>query len=99
MSNRTYASFECRTTRRIPTSRITMNCRKCRKPAHHVYYKFKVPSRLDDRGWTDLEKRVRPMNLEIQTRALRRLRDETARVERLVEALPAERRAKRNDLT
>jgi len=99
MSNRTYACFECRTTGRVPTSRITMNCRKCRNPAHHIYYKFKIPGRLDDRGWRDLEAKVRPMNLELQSSALRRVRDEQARIERLVKDLPESRRSKRIDLS
>lgn len=99
MSNRTYACFDCRTTARVPSSRITMKCRKCRKAAQHVHYKFKIPGRRDDHGWAELEKRVRPMNLKIQTAALRVVRSERSRIARLIEALPASRRAKRVDLT
>jgi len=98
MSNRTYACFECRTTGRVPSSRITMDCRKCRKPAHHIYYKFKIPGRRDERGWAELERRVRPMNLEFQTGALRRVRAEQARIRRVIETLPESRRARRLDL-
>lgn len=84
MSNRTYVCFDCRTTERLPTSRIAKKCRKCRKPAQHVYYKFRIPARGDAKAWADLEARVRPMNLEMQTRALKRLRARRARLERLV---------------
>jgi recombinational DNA repair protein (RecF pathway) len=97
MSNRTYACFGCRTTERVPASRIAKTCRKCRKPAHHVYYKFKIPGRLDDRAWSDLEDRVRPMNFEIQSRALQRLRVERARLERLVREAPVSRTERRAD--
>lgn len=84
MSSRTFVCFDCRTTERVPASRIARLCRKCRKPAHHVYYKFKIPGRTDDRGWVVLESRVRPMNIEIQTRAMARLRDRRAKLERML---------------
>jgi len=81
VSSRTYVCFDCRTTERVLAARIA---RSCRKPAHHVYYKFKVSSRADDSGWTKLEGRVRPVNIEIQTHALARLRKRRAQLERIL---------------
>lgn len=98
MSSRTYVCFDCRTTERVPTSRIAKLCRKCRKPAHHVYYKFRIPGRTHDRGWTQLETRVRPMNVELQVRALARLRARRERLERVLASGPGKNEAKRKQL-
>ena len=84
MSCRTYVCFNCRTTERVHAARIAKVCRKCRKPAHHVYYKFKIPGRADDHEWVTLERLVRPMNMEIQSRALARLRARQAQLERML---------------
>ena len=99
MSNRTYVCFDCRTTERVPVQRITRNCRKCRKPAHHVFYKFRIPTRSDDGGWRILESRVRPMNLEWQARALALIRERTARLERQLATAPARHEARRKVLS
>jgi hypothetical protein len=98
MSNRTYVCFDCRTTERVPTARIAKTCRKCRKPAHHVYYKFKVPARTDDRGWSALEPRVRAVNIDMQTRALARLRERRLRLERVLDSGALKNEAKRKQL-
>lgn len=98
MSSRTYVCFDCRTTERVPTSRISKSCRKCRKPAQHVYHKFSIPPRKDDDGWADLEKRVRPMNLEMHVRALAGLREKRARLERQLETASASSEERRKQM-
>lgn len=63
MSNRTHVCFECRTTERVPVSRIIRICRRCRKHAEHVFYKFKIPRRNDDAGWQELQSKARTLVL------------------------------------
>jgi hypothetical protein len=88
VSSRTYVCFDCRTTERVAAPRIAKRCRKCRRAAHHVYYKFKIPARADDRGWSALESQVRPMNLETQVRMLAQLRGKRRRLERILATVP-----------
>ena len=95
MSNRTFVCFDCRTTERVATTSIAKACRKCRKPAHRVHCKFKIPKRADDGAWANLEARVRPMNRELQTHALEYLREKQAKLERLLAEVPAENDMKR----
>ncbi len=99
MSNRTYVCFDCRTTERVPALRIARNCRKCHKPAEHVFYKFKIPKRGDNTGWAILQKKVRPLNLEIQTKVLFRMRAERARLERVLSQTPPEKESRRLEIT
>lgn len=88
MSNRTYVCFECRTTERVPLSRITRTCRKCRRQAEHVYYKFKIPPRRDDASWQELQRKVRALNRQVRSNMLSRLRQESAKLQRLVVEVP-----------
>lgn len=81
MSKRTYVCFACRTTERVPMARITRRCRKCGARAEHVYYKFRIPRRDDDRGWEMLRVRVREVNNIIKSRALDRLSRRKTRAE------------------
>ena len=88
MNNATYVCFDCRTTERTPAWRITRNCRRCRKTAQHVYYKFRIPRRGDDAGWAELETRVRSYNRAIQSQVLPRLRKEKDWIERILSTYP-----------
>ena len=91
MRNRTYVCFECRTTERVSASRITRICRKCRKQAEHVYYKFKIPPRDDDAGWQALQTKVRTLNREAKSNMLSRLRQERTKLQRLLADVPESR--------
>ena len=88
MSNRTYVCFDCRTTDRASADRITRNCRQCRKAAAQVHYKFRIPKRNDDKGWADLESRVREFNRVLQTTALTHLGKEKVRLEQVIGKAP-----------
>jgi hypothetical protein len=98
VSNSTYVCFDCRTTERVPIARISRACRKCRKPAHHVYYKFSIPKRDDNPGWKDLEAKVRPMNRKIYVTVMSRLRRDRAHLEQVLAETPVTRDARRRDL-
>ena len=91
MSKRTYVCFACRTTERVPVSRITRTCRKCHEPVEHVYYKFRVPRLDDDAGWSDLMQKVREVNRTIRENALKHLRSEAERYSRMLTAQPMHR--------
>jgi hypothetical protein len=95
MNNRTFVCFACRTTERVPVARLTRNCRKCHAPAEHVYYKFHIPRRTDNRGWSELIQKVRKFNDAIKTRVVRYL---TAEAERCRNALIAAPENRRTDL-
>lgn len=88
MSNRTYVCFECRTTERVPVERITRTCRRCRRQAEHVYYKFAIPRRDDDAGWQELQGKVRALNRQTKSNMLSRLRQERAKLQRLLAEAP-----------
>jgi hypothetical protein len=88
MRNRTYVCFECRTTERVSASRITRICRKCRKQAEHVYYKFKIPRRDDDAGWQELQSKVRTLNRQAKSNMLSRLGQERTKLQRLLAEVP-----------
>ena len=91
MSSRTFVCFACRTTDRVPFRRLTRDCRVCRSPEEHVYYKFRVPRADDDRGWSDLQRKVREVNGKIKARAVAKLQHDAERYARLLETQPAER--------
>lgn len=98
MNNRTYVCFDCRTTERVPVSRITRACRKCRKQAEHVYYKFKIPPRNDGAGWQELQTKVRALNHRAKSNALSRLRQERTKLLRLVAEVPDTERGRTSSL-
>ena len=98
MSNRTYVCFDCRTTERVPAPRITRTCRNCRKRAEHIYYKFKIPRKDDDKGWLELRKKITPFNDAMKTRALRHLRQRQDELERLLRMVPPAKEQKARDL-
>ncbi len=98
MSNHTYVCFDCRTTERVPHQRISRNCRKCRKAAHYVYYKFAIPKRDDSLGWNELESKVRPMNKKTLSQVMIRLANEREQLERVLSETPLTREAHRRDL-
>jgi len=98
VSNRTYVCFTCRTTARVPLGRITQVCRQCRAPAEHVYYKFKIPRRGDDAGWEELQIKVRAVNRTMKSNALARLRQERAKLERLLGETPPSQQARQRSL-
>ena len=98
MSNRTCVCFDCRTTERVQLLRIARNCRKCHKPAEHGFYKFKIPKRDDESGWAALQKKVRPLNLEIQSKVLSRMRAERVRLERVLSQTPPEKESRRIEI-
>ena len=98
MASSTYVCFTCRTTERVPASRISKRCRKCRAPAEYVYWKFKVPKRGDDASWDALQAKVRPMNRATKARALARLERERAKVERILATLPRDMEQRRRSL-
>jgi hypothetical protein len=83
--------FDCRTTERVPISRLTRDCRKCHAPAEHVYYKFRIPARDDDKAWSELKWRVREVNDRIKAGALRHLRAESDRYLRMLRSAPTKR--------
>ena len=93
MRSATFVCFECRTTERVPVSRLSKTCRKCRKPAESVFYKFPIPRRTDDRGWEELLRKVRPFNRAARERALVYYRTEQARLEKLIHTTPSKARA------
>ena len=94
MSNRTFVCFDCRTTERVPIyRRLTRNCRKCRRPAEHVYYKFRIPPIDDDKAWRELATKVRQVNDAIKKNRLTYLRDRVDRYTRALETVPPGRRA------
>jgi hypothetical protein len=99
VSKRTYVCFDCRTTERVPVGRISRSCRKCRKQAEHVFYKFKIPKRTDDAAWQELETKVRAFNRNVKTDALVRLRQERTRLERLIAELPESKPDRRRVLS
>lgn len=99
MSNRTYVCFDCRTTERVSVARITRTCRKCRKQAEHVYYKFKIPKRADDAGWRELEAKVRTYNRRARSYVLPRLRQERTKLERLLSEMPKSKPDRRRSLS
>ena len=88
MSKRTYVCFDCRTTERVPLGRISRNCRRCRKQAEHVFYKFKIPQRTDNAAWQELQTKVRAFNHRAKANALVRLRQERTRLERILAEVP-----------
>ena len=98
MSNRTYACFDCRTTARVPYSRIALRCRKCGKFAEHIYFKFRIPKRDDATGWMDLLRKVRPFNRAVADANLDRLSKEQLRVEHQLETCGAKQDARRKAL-
>lgn len=83
--------FACRTTERVPSPRLTRDCRLCHSPAEHVYYKFRIPRRDGDRRWSDLQQQVRDVNRKIKARAVARLQRDAERYLRLLETQPADR--------
>lgn len=83
MSNRTFVCFACRTTERVPLSRLTRNCRVCRAPAEHVYYKFAIPPKDDDKSWQELLRKVREVNDQIKANLLRYWRPKAERYARI----------------
>jgi hypothetical protein len=99
MSNRTYVCFDCRTTERIPTGRITKRCRFCRKAAEHVYQKFKIPRRNDDKGWQELKAKVRPFNERVKWHHISHLTKEQHKIERVLESVPSYQERKRRELS
>ena len=98
MSNSTYVCFTCRTTERVPQSRITRTCRKCRRPAEHVYYKFKIPKKDDDAGWDELRRKVRPFNRTVKANALASLEKERVKLERILSTLQGDKQNKRRSI-
>jgi hypothetical protein len=95
LSNSTHVCFDCRTTERVPAGRITRNCRKCRAQAEHVYYKFKIPQRDDDVAWQSLQTKVRAFNHQVKSNVLARLRQERAKLERLLAEVPETKQDRR----
>ena len=93
MSSRTYVCFDCRTTERVPLARLTRDCRICRKPAEHVYFKLRVPRADDDDGWRTLMVAAREINTEMKARALALLRRKVADYVRVLETAPPHRRS------
>lgn len=89
MSSRTYVCFDCRTTERVPTQRITRDCRKCHKPSEHVFFKLRIPRRGDDRGWDELRVAARKINDGIKWHALAFLREKAETYERELVSSPA----------
>ena len=84
LSNRTFVCFQCRTTERVPYGRWARNCRQCRAQAEYVYYKFRIPKKGDHDGWNELRTRVREVNAQIKTRALRSEQHREAYYQRLL---------------
>lgn len=80
----TFVCFECRTTERQPFSRITRNCRVCRRPAEYVYWKLRIPKKDDDKGWIELARRTRANNDKIKKRMLTWEQAREARYERML---------------
>ncbi len=79
--------------------RITRNCRKCRRQAEHVYYKFKIPRSDDDAGWQDLQNKVRLDNRQTRNRVLAQLRRERERLERMLAQASESRQDRRRVLS
>lgn len=98
MSNRTFACFDCRTSERVPATRITRDCRRCRRPAVHVWYKFRLPRAHDDAAWRELARQVRDVNAAMKQRALERLDVLRTRYSRILAEAPATS-TKRRDAT
>jgi len=94
MSNRTYVCFECRTTERVPIARLTRDCRICHAPAEHVYYRFRIPTRDDDKGWRELRQRVREVNDRIKAGAVASLRGKVERYSRILASARPRRQPK-----
>lgn len=93
MSKRTFVCFTCRTTDRVPLPRRTRDCRICHAPAEHVYYKFRIPRRDDDTGWSELQDKVRDVNAKIKARAVAKLTADAERYTRLLASQPADRQS------
>lgn len=93
MSSRTFVCFSCRTTDRVPSPRVTRDCRICHAPAEHVYYKFRIPRADDDEGWLELKRKVREVNVKIKARSVAKLTSDAERYARLLASQPEERRA------
>ena len=91
MHNRTFVCFTCRTTERVRLTRLAHKCRICRAPAEHVYHKFRIPQKDDDRAWSELMKKVRGLNRDIKIRAVRQLIAEAERCRHALIAAPENR--------
>jgi hypothetical protein len=78
----------------VQQSRIALRCRKCGKPAEHVYYRFRIPKRDDANGWIELLRKVRPFNRSVADANLDRLSKERLRVEHQLETCGANREAR-----
>lgn len=98
MSNRTFVCFDCRTTERVDTARVSRKCRKCRQPAEYVHYKFRIPKKDDEKGWDSLMARVRPFNDSLKRDMLIFLRRELARIEKALASKPLPRGARERRL-
>lgn len=98
MRNNTYVCFDCRTTERVQAARIAKRCRLCGKPAVHVFYKFRIPRKDDDKGWDDLRRRTSQFNTAAKARALERLTKDQAKFQELLSLAPDENQAKRESL-
>jgi hypothetical protein len=98
VNNRTFVCFACRTTERDSSLRITRKCRKCRRLAERVYYKFRIPAADDDRGWDELMQKVRVFNREARAGALKWLAEQRVRCESKLGRLKASQIRKRREL-
>jgi len=98
VSKRTFVCFDCRTTERVDSGRITRNCRRCRRRAEHVYYKFRIPPRRDDGGWDSLMHKARDFNAGLRAVNLRHLRGRRAKFASVLAQLPVSRVAGRRAL-
>src|SRR5207248_10683713 len=98
MNNRTFVCFACRTTERDSTFRITRKCRKCRRLAERVHYKFRIPAAGDDRGWDELMPKVRAFNREARAGALKWLAERRVRCEGMLGILKTSEIRKRRGL-
>ncbi len=68
----------------MPVTRLTRDCRICHAPAEHVYYKFRIPTRDDDKAWRELKQRVREVNDRMKARAVEALRAKVDRYSRVI---------------
>jgi hypothetical protein len=86
MANTNFVCFACRTVRRHPSWTTNHRCQFCAQALHFSYHKFRIPAKVDLKGWKAHQVRVYAFNAEARARNIAAWRQRIAAVAETIAA-------------
>ncbi len=86
MPNTNFVCFKCQISKRYSSYTSAHRCHACGHQLSFSYYKFRIPTKKDNKGWIDLREKVYSFNSEARIRNSELYKKKIAKIEEIIKS-------------